>query len=32
MSPKADKNADLKLENLTVTDIGRLALAAWPVV
>jgi ketosteroid isomerase-like protein len=32
ISPKADKNADLKLENLTVTDIGRLALAAWPVV
>jgi ketosteroid isomerase-like protein len=34
VSPKAEKSqlADLKMEDLTVSDIGRLSLAAWPVV
>jgi ketosteroid isomerase-like protein len=32
VSPKPDEARDLSLENLSVVDIGRLALAAWPVV
>jgi len=32
VSPKADSAPNLNLEGLTITDIGRLALAAWPVV
>jgi len=32
ISPKADDAPNLKMEGLTVNDIGRLALAAWPVV
>ncbi|MDD3448071.1 MAG: hypothetical protein PHF72_03465 [Gammaproteobacteria bacterium] len=32
ISPKADDAANLRLEGLSVNDIGRLALAAWPVV
>lgn len=34
ISPKPDEasKGDLKLEGLGVDDIGRLALAAWPVV
>lgn len=32
ISPKADDVPNLQLEGLSVNDIGRLALAAWPVV
>lgn len=32
ISPKPDDAKNLKMEALTVNDIGRLALAAWPVV
>jgi len=32
VSPKAEPSANLKMENLSVTDIGRMALAAWCVV
>jgi hypothetical protein len=34
VSPKADQShlEELSLENLTIADIGRLSLAAWPVV
>jgi len=32
ISPKPDVSANLRLEDLTINDIGRLALAAWPVV
>jgi ketosteroid isomerase-like protein len=32
ISPKADDAKGLKLDGLTTNDIGRLALAAWPVV
>ena len=32
VSPKPDKTSNLRMEGLTVNDIGRLALAAWPVV
>jgi hypothetical protein len=32
ISPKADDAPNLNLSGLSVTDIGRLALAAWPVV
>ncbi len=34
VSPKADPSEvpDLSLENLSVSDVGRLSLAAWPVV
>lgn len=32
VSPRPEESANLKLENLTVDDIGRLALAAWAVV
>ncbi len=34
ISPKADESRDAKLSvaHLTVTDVGRLSLAAWPVV
>lgn len=32
VSPKADDAPNLKMDDLTVNDIGRLALAAWPVV
>lgn len=34
ISPKADPSevSDLSLENLSVSDVGRLSLAAWPVV
>jgi ketosteroid isomerase-like protein len=34
VSPKADESVvkDLRMEELTVTDVGRLSLAAWPVV
>lgn len=32
VSPKAEQSANLKLEALTVNDIGRMALAAWCVV
>ncbi len=32
VSPKADAATDLDIEALTINDIGRLALAAWPVV
>jgi ketosteroid isomerase-like protein len=32
VSPKAEQSANLKLEDLTVNDIGRMALAAWCVV
>lgn len=34
ISPKPDKSnlASLSFKDLTVTDIGRLSLAAWPVV
>jgi ketosteroid isomerase-like protein len=31
-SPKAEIVRGFKMEGLTVNDIGRLALAAWPVV
>lgn len=32
ISPKPDDAPNLRMEALTVNDIGRLALAAWPVV
>ncbi len=32
VSPKPDEAPGLALADLSVTDIGRLALAAWPVV
>lgn len=32
VSPKADKSEGLRLEGLSVDDIGRLSLAAWAVV
>jgi hypothetical protein len=32
VSPKADKSDGLRLEGLSVDDIGRLSLAAWAVV
>ena len=32
ISPKPDSAPKLAIEGLTVNDIGRLALAAWPVV
>lgn len=32
ISPKADDAQNLMMEGLSVNDIGRLALAAWPVV
>lgn len=34
ISPKADdsRTANLSAANLSVTDVGRLSLAAWPVV
>ena len=32
VSPKADDAPNLAMEGLSVKDIGRLALAAWPVV
>jgi ketosteroid isomerase-like protein len=32
ISPRADEVSNLQLEDLSVNDIGRLALAAWPVV
>ncbi len=32
VSPKPDETRGLSLQNLSVDDIGRLALAAWPVV
>jgi hypothetical protein len=32
VSPKAEQTTNLKLEDLTVNDIGRVALAAWCVV
>lgn len=32
ISPKADRTEGLRLEGLTVDDIGRLSLAAWAVV
>ncbi len=32
VSPKPEKVENLRMEGLTVNDIGRLALAAWPVV
>lgn len=32
VSPKPEKVDSLRMEGLTVNDIGRLALAAWPVV
>ena len=32
MSPKAEQADGLRLEGLTVDDIGRLSLAAWAVV
>jgi ketosteroid isomerase-like protein len=34
VSPKPDQShlANLRAENLSVTDVGRLSLAAWPVV
>lgn len=31
LSPKAEMVKGFKMEGLTVNDIGRLALAAWPV-
>jgi hypothetical protein len=32
ISPKPDPSQNLRLDGLAVDDIGRLALAAWPVV
>ncbi len=32
VSPKVDDAPNLKMDDLTINDIGRLALAAWPVV
>jgi ketosteroid isomerase-like protein len=32
VSPRAEEAANLRLESLSVDDIGRLALAAWAVV
>jgi ketosteroid isomerase-like protein len=32
VSPRAEAHGDLRLENLSVDDIGRLSLAAWMVV
>lgn len=32
ISPKPDESGGLSMEKLSVDDIGRLALAAWPVV
>ncbi|MBL0212257.1 MAG: nuclear transport factor 2 family protein [Holophagaceae bacterium] len=32
VSPQPEATKDLRLEGLSVEDIGRLALAAWPVV
>ncbi len=32
ISPKVDDAVNLKHDDLTINDIGRLALAAWPVV
>ncbi len=32
VSPKPDQNENLRLQDLSVDDIGRLALAAWAVV
>jgi hypothetical protein len=34
VSPKADQShlENLKFDDLTVSDVGRLSLAAWPVV
>ena len=32
VSPKADRSEGLRLEGLSIDDIGRLSLAAWAVV
>jgi hypothetical protein len=32
VSPKPDETRGLSMQGLAVNDIGRLALAAWPVV
>lgn len=32
VSPRADPAPNMSMEGLSVNDIGRLALAAWPVV
>jgi hypothetical protein len=32
VSPRPETHPQLRMEGLSVDDIGRLALAAWPVV
>jgi hypothetical protein len=32
VSPRAEAAKNLRMEGLSVDDIGRLALAAWPIV